>query len=104
MFMNEEEMRYRLSENNRLVQEITDNNRCLISLEISLEKYIEHLRIERAMYKAAVFHKWELNNTLQKYRDENVLSDGSYRQEFLTLEDMLRNDILSDDDYEFCRL
>lgn len=99
MFMNEEKMRYTLSESSRLAQEVVDNNRRLISLE----KYTEQLRIERAMYKAAVFHKWELNDTLQKRRDENVLSDGSYRHQFLTLEDMLRNDILSDDDYEFCR-
>lgn len=100
MFMNEQEFRYRLSESSRLAQEVVDNNMRLISLE----KYAEQLRIERAMYKATVFHKWELNDILKKCRDENVISDGSYRHHFLTLEDMLRNDILSESDYEFCSL
>lgn len=100
MFMNEDGFRYRLSESSRLAQEVVDNNMRLVSLE----KYAEQLRIERTMCKAVAFHKWELGGILQKRRDENVLSDGSYRHHFLTLEDMLRNDVLSDSDYEFCSL
>ena len=82
---------------------------------ISQEYEIQLLRIIAAQYKAFFFHNWDLGEKLQKQREENKDAvvgefDGhcyaSWRANaiFRTLEDMYNEGLLTEDEYNKCRI
>lgn len=82
---------------------------------ISQEYEIEMLRIKAAKYKAFFFHDWDLGKKLENQREENEDAvvgefDGycyaSWRANeiFRTLEDMYNEGLLTEDEYNKCRI
>ena len=82
---------------------------------ISQEYVIELLRIIAAQYKAFFFHDWDLGKRLENQREENEDAvvgefDGycysSWRANaiFRTLEDMYNEGLLTEDEYNKCRI
>lgn len=55
--------------------------------------------IEKAMYKAHFFGKDDLAERLRKQSNQNHLSYGNFK----TLEDMLDNRLITEEEYNFCR-
>lgn len=77
------------------------------------EMIIEELRLKAAMYKAHFFGKRELSNKLSKQISENLdarvgIFDGfcyaGWRANaiYRTLEDMLRDGLITREEYDFC--
>ena len=82
---------------------------------ISQEYVIELLRIIAAQYKAFFFNDWDLGKRLENQREENEDAvvgefDGhcyaSWRANaiFRTLEDMYDEGLLTEDEYNKCRI
>ena len=55
--------------------------------------------VEKAMYKAYFFGKDDLAERLRKQSKQNHLSYGNFK----TLEDMLDNRLITEEEYNFCR-
>ena len=103
--------RFRESQLGSLGLELINSQHRLISQEYE----IELLRIIAAQYKAFFFHNWDLGEKLQKQREENKDAvvgefDGhcyaSWRANaiFRTLEDMYDEELLTEDEYNECRI
>lgn len=102
---------YRQSKTMELGAELLELN-CTVQ---SQELQIEDLRLKAAMYKANFFHQWELAKILQNQIEENRNAcigefDGfSYaswraRAVYRTLEDMVRQGMITKADYSFCEV
>lgn len=103
--------RFRESQLGSLGLELINSQHRLISQEYE----IELLRIIAAQYKAFFFHNWDLGEKLQKQREENkdaVIGEfdghcyASWRANaiFRTLEDMYDEGLLTEDEYNKCRI
>ena len=103
--------RVRESQLGSLGLELTNSQYRLISQEYE----IEMLRIKAAKYKAFFFHDWDLGKRLENQREENEDAvvgefDGycyaSWRANaiFRTLEDMYNEGLLTEDEYNKCRI
>ena len=102
---------YRPNKTMELGLELLDLNYTVQSQELQ----IEDLRLKAAMYKASFFHDYKLAEILQKQIEENLnASIGEFdgfgyaswraRAVYRTLEDMVREEIITKADYNFCKV
>lgn len=102
-------MRYGLAYG--LEQELKANRQELEQLSISVEEY----RIKAAMYYSFHMHRWDLgkklNEQLQENRDAIIgefdgfcYSSRRASAVYRTLEDMIRDGIITREEYNFCNI
>lgn len=74
----------------------------------SAKQEIERLRFEAANYKAYFFHRTNLVEKLDKQQRSNFNATHQgfciTSDEYLTLEDMFYDGILTDEEYKFCMI
>lgn len=94
-----------------LEQELKANRQELEQLSISVEEY----RIKAAMYYSFHMHRWDLgkklNEQLQENRDAIIgefdgfcYSSRRASAVYRTLEDMIRDGIITREEYNFCNI
>ena len=70
---------------------------------VEQEMIIDGLRLQSAMYKASFFKKGSLADKLSKQIINNHLSCmGGCSAVYKTLDDMLREDLITQEEYKFC--